>query len=188
MVEAGFGRAGDPKKVTRTVRVDVSDAMRFTPARPTAERGETVKFVVQNSGDVPRELVLGTMEDLQAHAEPMRKHPGMEHDEPFMTHVAPGRTGEVVWQFSTPGEFHYGCLVPGHLAAGTVGRITVRRRTAPTGAAFDLDQVELARIAIQRNDASPGVCADGRGRSARPAHGRRRSVQARNARRREVAK
>jgi len=78
MMEAGFGRAGDPKKVTRTVRVDVSDAMRFTPARPTAERGETVKFVVQNSGDVPRELVLGTMEDLQAHAEPMRKHPGMD--------------------------------------------------------------------------------------------------------------
>jgi uncharacterized cupredoxin-like copper-binding protein len=40
-------------------------------------------------------------------------------------HVAPGKTGEIVWQFTKAGEFHFGCLVPGHFEAGMVGRIRV---------------------------------------------------------------
>jgi uncharacterized cupredoxin-like copper-binding protein len=100
--------------------------MRFTPGAIEAKRGETIRFVVTNSGKVMHEMVLGTMQDLRAHAEQMKKHPGMEHDEPYMAHVAPGRTAEIVWQFTQPGEFHYGCLLPGHLEAGMVGRITVR--------------------------------------------------------------
>ena len=31
MVETDFGRTGDAKKATRTIRVDMSDRMRFTP-------------------------------------------------------------------------------------------------------------------------------------------------------------
>lgn len=126
MAETAFGRTGDPKKVTRTVRVDMSDAMRFTPAEVVVKRGETVKFVVKNSGKVLHEMVLGTMADLKAHAEMMRKHPGMEHDDPFMTHVAPGKTGEIVWQFTQAGEFHYGCLIPGHFEAGMIGQVMVK--------------------------------------------------------------
>jgi uncharacterized cupredoxin-like copper-binding protein len=50
----------------------------------------------------------------------------MEHDEPFMAHVAPGKTATMVWQFTQPGEFHYGCMVPGHFEAGMVGRVRVK--------------------------------------------------------------
>jgi len=50
----------------------------------------------------------------------------MEHDEPYMAHVAPGKTERIVWRFTKPGEFHYGCLVPGHFEAGMVGKIVVR--------------------------------------------------------------
>ena len=71
-------------------------------------------------------MVLGSLDDLKAHAEMMRKHPGMEHEEPFMTHVRPKKTGEIVWQFTKPGEFHYGCLIPGHFEAGMVGKLTVK--------------------------------------------------------------
>jgi uncharacterized cupredoxin-like copper-binding protein len=81
---------------------------------------------VTNAGKVMHEMVLGTMQDLKAHAELMEKHPGMEHDEPYMAHVPPGRTAEILWQFAKAGEFHYGCLVPGHLEAGMIGKITVR--------------------------------------------------------------
>ena len=48
----------------------------------------------------------------------MRKHPGMEHDEPYMAHVHPGKTETIIWQFTKPGAFYYGCLVPGHFEAG----------------------------------------------------------------------
>ena len=123
--EMPFGREGDPKRATRTVNVDMSDKMRFQPAELTVKRGETVRFRVKNSGQVMHEMVLGTMDDLKKHAELMRKHPGMEHDEPYMAHVAPGKTETIVWQFTKAGEFHYGCLIPGHFEAGMVGKVTV---------------------------------------------------------------
>jgi uncharacterized cupredoxin-like copper-binding protein len=34
----------------------------------------------------------------------------------------------MVWQFSKAGEFHFGCLLPGHFEAGMVGKITVTER------------------------------------------------------------
>lgn len=126
MVETAFGRTGDPQKATRTVRIDMSDRMRFDPAAITVKRGETVRFVVRNSGKTMHEMVLGSMQDLKDHAELMRKHPGMEHDEPYMAHVGPGKTAEIVWQFTKAGEFNYGCLIPGHFEAGMVGRVTVK--------------------------------------------------------------
>ena len=124
--DTAFGREGDPAKATRTIRVDMSDAMRFTPADITVKRGETVKLVATNKGQVLHELVLGTSEDLKKHAEVMKKFPGMEHDEPHMAHVQPGRSGEIVWQFTRAGEFRFACLIPGHFEAGMVGKVTVK--------------------------------------------------------------
>jgi uncharacterized cupredoxin-like copper-binding protein len=126
--ETAFGREGDPKKATRTIRIDMSDKMRFTPATLTIKQGETVKFVVTNSGRTMHEMVIGTAEELKSHAELMKKHPGMEHEEPYMAHVAPGKTEAIVWQFTKPGEFQFGCLVPGHFEAGMVGSISVKGR------------------------------------------------------------
>ena len=125
--EKSFGREGDPKKVSRTINVDMSDRMRFKPAELTIRQGDTVRFRVRNSGKVMHEMVLGTMEELKAHAEVMRKHPGMEHDEPYMAHVAPGKTETMVWQFTKAGEFHFGCLVPGHFEAGMIGKVIVSK-------------------------------------------------------------
>jgi len=124
--EHAFGREGDPKKASRTVRIDMSDKMRFSPDRLSIRQGETVKFVVRNSGKTMHEMVIGSMKELKEHAELMRKHPGMEHEEPYMAHVAPGETENLVWQFTKAGEFHFGCLIPGHFEAGMVGRISVQ--------------------------------------------------------------
>ncbi len=126
--EMAFGREGDPKKASRTVNVEMSDQMRFTPAEITVKQGETVRFRVKNGGKTMHEMVLGTMDELKQHAESMRKHPGMEHDEPYMAHVAPAKTETMVWQFTKAGEFYYGCLVPGHFEAGMMGKLKVVSR------------------------------------------------------------
>jgi uncharacterized cupredoxin-like copper-binding protein len=123
--ELPFGRAADPKKAKRTIRVNMSDEMRFTPAELTVKESDVVRFLVTNNGKVMHEMVLGSMDDLKKHAELMRKHPGMEHDEPHMAHVAPGKTGEMGWQFTKAGEFFYGCLIPGHFEAGMIGKVKV---------------------------------------------------------------
>lgn len=121
-----FGQQGDPKKATRTVRVGMSDKMRFDPENVTVKKGETVRFVVANKGAVLHEMVLGTVQSLKEHAELMKKHPGMEHDEPSMAHVKPQATGEIVWQFTQAGEFQFACLIPGHYEAGMVGKVVVK--------------------------------------------------------------
>lgn len=121
-----FGQQGDPRKVTRVIKVEMADSMRFTPAEITVTRGQTVKLVAANKGQVLHEMVLGTPEELKQHAEMMKKFPGMEHDEPHMAHVKPGRSGEIVWQFTQPGEFQFACLIPGHFEAGMVGKVTVK--------------------------------------------------------------
>ena len=124
--ETPFGRAADPRKAKRTVRVEMTDQMRFHPAEITVRRGEIVRFVPVNKGQVMHEMVLGTMDELKKHAEMMKKHPTMEHDEPHMAHVAPGKSGEMGWQFTRAGEFYYGCLIPGHFEAGMIGKVTVK--------------------------------------------------------------
>lgn len=124
--QKAFGVAGDPKRVTRTVTMDLTDAMRFVPAVLEVKRGDTVRFVVRNRGKVMHEMVIGTREELEEHAKLMKKFPDMEHDEPYMAHVAPGKTGEIVWQFNRAGEFEFGCLAPGHFEAGMVGKVTVK--------------------------------------------------------------
>lgn len=120
-----WGIAGDPKAVKRTIEIGMSDNMRFSPDRIEVKQGETVRFVVRNTGKVLHELVIGTRKELDEHAALMMKFPGMEHDEPYMTHVKPGAIGELVWTFNRPGNFDFACLIAGHYQAGMVGKIRV---------------------------------------------------------------
>ena len=112
-------------KVSRTITVDMSDAMRFTPSSIKAKKGETVRFVVKNSGQLSHEFVLGTAKDLKEHYEAMKKFPEMEHADDNMLTVKPGQTGEMVWQFTRAGTVSFACLHPGHFDAGMKGAITI---------------------------------------------------------------
>lgn len=120
-----WGIAGDPAKVSRTLTVRMTDAMRFHPDRIRVRLGETIRFVVRNEGRMLHEMVIGTKAALDEHAALMRRFPDMEHDEPWMVHVAPGQTGEIVWHFNRAGEFGYACLIPGHYEAGMTGSLQV---------------------------------------------------------------
>jgi uncharacterized cupredoxin-like copper-binding protein len=120
-----WGIAGDAKAAKRTIAIGMSDDMRFTPDRIEVRQGETVRFVVRNAGKVMHEFVIGTKQELEEHAALMVKFPTMEHDEPYMAHVPPGKSGEIVWTFNRVGEFDFACLIAGHFSAGMVGRIKV---------------------------------------------------------------
>lgn len=121
-----WGISGTAKQAQRTITLTMSDNMRFTPDRIEVKQGETVRLRVRNAGQLMHELVIGTRESLQEHAAMMLKHPGMDHDEPSMTHVAQGKTGEIIWTFNRAGEFEFACLIAGHFQAGMKGSISVR--------------------------------------------------------------
>ena len=128
--QTDWGIAGDPRRVSRTIEVSMNDRMRFVPDRIRVREGETVRLRVRNAGRLLHELVIGTPDELRKHAELMVKFPNMEHDEPHMVHVDPGRRGEIVWHFNRPGEFEFACLIPGHFQAGMIGRVVVEPAAA----------------------------------------------------------
>ncbi len=123
-----WGIAGDAKAVRRTITIRMTDDMRFAPNRIEVREGDTVRLRAENKGKVLHEIVIGTKAELNQHAEMMKKHPGMEHDEPYMAHVAAGKTGDIVWHFNRAGNFDFACLIPGHYQAGMTGTITVLPR------------------------------------------------------------
>jgi len=125
--DEAIGKPGVAAKVTRTINVDMADSMRFTPADITAKQGETVRFVIKNSGQTKHELVLGTEKELKEHYEAMKKNPEMEHADPNMVTLAAGKTGEIVWQFTKAGKVDFGCLQPGHYDAGMKGAVKVTK-------------------------------------------------------------
>ena len=126
--QKAWGIAGDTQAVARTITIRMTDNMRFTPRHIEVREGETVRLRAENKGQVLHEIVIGTKPELDAHAEMMAKHPGMEHDEPYMAHVGAGKKGDIVWQFNRAGQFDFACLIAGHYQAGMTGTITVRPR------------------------------------------------------------
>ena len=123
--DEAIGKPGIASNVTRTIKVDMTDAMRFKASKIAVKQGETVRFVVSNSGKLKHEMVLGTQQELKDHAEAMKKNPEMEHADANMVTLAPGKTGEIVWQFTKAGKVDFACLQPGHYDAGMKGMVTV---------------------------------------------------------------
>lgn len=120
-----WGIAGDLNQVSRTIPVIMTDGMRFVPDRVEVRLGETIRFVHHNVDRVLHEMVIGTKPVLDKHADLMMRFPGMEHDAPWMTHVAPGGSSEIFWTFNRAGTFDFACLIPGHYQAGMIGTIIV---------------------------------------------------------------
>lgn len=123
--ETNFGKPGNASAVTRTIEVSMGDDMRFKPDKINIKQGETIRFTLKNTGTMPHEMVLGTVDEIREHAEMMKQMPNMQHADPNMVRVQPGQSGEIVWNFDLAGDFQYACLIPGHREAGMTGTIQV---------------------------------------------------------------
>ncbi len=123
-----MGKPGIAKNVSRTIAITLTDAMRFTPDTLKIKQGETVRLRITNAGKIPHEFVLGTPKEIDEHAAMMRAMPDMIHTDASSARLAPGKTTDIIWQFSTPGKFLYVCLIAGHREAGMQGSVIV---TAP---------------------------------------------------------
>ncbi|MGM9428404.1 cupredoxin domain-containing protein [Hydrogenophaga sp. MI9] len=123
--ESPIGKPGVVAKVTRTIQVDMINGMRFKPSDIRVKQGETIRFVLKNTDSVKHEFSLGTPQELAEHYEVMKKFPDMEHDEPNKLSLAPGKQGEVIWQFTKAGTVDFACLHVGHFDAGMKGQVKV---------------------------------------------------------------
>ena len=123
---AAVGQLGDPGKVARTVEITMVDN-RFKPSEIKVKQGETVKFILRNTGKKKHEMMIGSMAQLDKHAKMMKQYPDMEHSDPNMVSVDPGKSGELVWQFTEAGTVNFACPLPGHYK-GMRGKIMVEAK------------------------------------------------------------
>jgi len=119
-----FGEPGDPEASEREIEVDAVDPTSFDPARIEVQAGETVTFVVTNTGDIEHEFVLGDEDFQEGHHEAMSQD-GHGGDTEYAVTLAPGETKEVVWRFTQEGDLQYACHVAGHYESGMFGVVTV---------------------------------------------------------------
>jgi uncharacterized cupredoxin-like copper-binding protein len=112
--------------VKRVIKIEMSDTMRYFPAELRVKRGDTVRFVLRNSGKLPHDMVIGSMDELKKRAALVKQNGETELTGAPGARVPPGASARIVWQFTRPGEYYYACLVPGHFDAGMIGTIVVR--------------------------------------------------------------
>jgi uncharacterized cupredoxin-like copper-binding protein len=123
------GEPGNPKRPARVVRVTMGERdgkMYFNHNHIEIRRGEQIRFVLINQGELEHEFVLATETENVKHAELMQKFPEMEHDDPNAKRLKPKAKNEIVWRFTKRGEFEFACLIPGHREAGMLGKIVVK--------------------------------------------------------------
>jgi len=115
--------------VSRSIEVTLNDQMRFTPDQLEVQAGETIRFVVHNTGKTTHEMVLGSDDDIRQHADAMKQGAGHDaahaHGQGAMISLAPGQRGELVVHFAEATRLQIACLVPGHYEAGMRGNLTV---------------------------------------------------------------
>ena len=123
------GEAGNPKRPSRTVEVTMREGngkMYYEPERLEVKRGEQIRFVIINTGELAHEFVVASTKDNLKHAELMQKYPDMEHDDPNGKTLQPKARTEMLWRFTKRGEFEFACLIPGHREAGMTGKVVVK--------------------------------------------------------------
>jgi uncharacterized cupredoxin-like copper-binding protein len=114
--------------VSRTIRVDLLDTMRFAFDAPLdLKQGDAVRFVVTNRGQIRHEFSIGSSDEQDSHRAMMRNMPNMVHDDPNAVTVDPGQTRELIWRFDGDEPVVFACNIPGHAEAGMVATAMLKR-------------------------------------------------------------
>ena len=141
-----IGKEGKIQNVTKVIQVKMFDNY-YEPKEIKIKKGETVKFVVKNMGELVHELNIATKEMHIKHQPEMAKM--VEHEilladkidknkmkemakmDHAMAHkhansvlLEPNETGELIWEFSTSANLEIACNVPGHYETGMIAKIT----------------------------------------------------------------
>jgi uncharacterized cupredoxin-like copper-binding protein len=120
------GGPADEGEAARTVEVTTLDTMTFEPSGIDVSAGETVTFVVTNTGQEVHEFTLGNAAVQQEHAEAMAHMPaGMAHNTPNSITPQPGETEQLTWRFGDTATLEYACHQPDHYQAGMRGEVTI---------------------------------------------------------------
>ena len=141
-----IGEKGDPNKVDRTVKIKMYENY-YEPNVIKVKKGETIRFIVENLGELVHEYNIGTKEMHVEHKQEMQKLVDHEiiladkidkikmkkmskidhsfgHSHANSVMLEPKEKGEIIWKFSKDINLEMACNVPGHYESGMVGKLT----------------------------------------------------------------
>ena len=140
-----IGMQGNKESVDRTIKVSMYDNY-YQPNKFKIKKGETIKFIVQNKGElvhefniatkkmhlkhqpemlmmVENEIILADKIDKKKMMEISKKNPSMAHKHSNSVLLSPGESAELIWKFSNTVVLEAACNVPGHYEVGMIAKI-----------------------------------------------------------------
>ena len=140
-----IGEKGDPNKIDRIVNIKMYDNY-YEPNLVKIKKGETIKFIVENLGEMVHEYNIGTKEMHIKHQPEMQKlvdheillvdkidrvkmkkmskmDHSLSHSHSNSIMLEPKTSGEIIWKFSKDLDLEMACNIPGHYESGMVGNL-----------------------------------------------------------------
>ena len=140
-----IGEKGDPNKIDRVVNIKMYDNY-YEPNVVKIKKGETIKFIIENLGELVHEYNIGTKEMHIKHQPEMQKlidheiilgdkidrikmkkmskmDHSLGHSHANSVMLEPKKTGELIWKFSKDINLEMACNIPGHYETGMVGNL-----------------------------------------------------------------
>jgi len=140
-----IGEKGKETNVDRVITVLMYDNY-YEPNQIKVKKNETIKFLVQNKGELVHEFNIATREmhlkhqpemmkmveneillvdkiDKQKMKEASKKNPAMAHSHSNSVLLSPGEKGQIIWKFSNFVDIEAACNVPGHYEVGMIAKI-----------------------------------------------------------------
>ena len=140
-----IGVKGNEENVDRVIKISMYDNY-YQPNKFKVKNKETIKFVVENKGQLVHEFNIATKEmhlkhqpemmmmveneiilvdqvDKQKMKEMSKKNPTMAHSHSNSVLLSPGESAELIWKFSNTVDIEAACNVPGHYDVGMIAKI-----------------------------------------------------------------
>ena len=140
-----IGTKGKASDVNKVIVVNMYDNY-YEPSKIEIKKGETVKFVVKNKGELvhefniatktmhlkhqpemmmllENEIILSDKIDKKKMMEMAKKNPSMLHSHSNSVLLSPGESADLIWKFTNSVKIEAACNVPGHYEAGMVAEI-----------------------------------------------------------------
>ena len=140
-----IGEKGKSSEVNRTIEIKMYDNY-YEPLEIKIKKGETIKFIVHNYGELVHEFNIATKDmhikhqpemtkmveheillpnkiDKKKMKEMSKKDHAMGHSHSNSVLLEPNEKAELYWKFNTNVELEAACNVPGHYEDGMILKI-----------------------------------------------------------------
>ena len=140
-----IGESGKLSEVNRTIEIKMYDNY-YEPKEINIKKGETIKFIVYNYGELVHEFNIATKDmhikhqpemmkmvehqilladkiDKKKMKEMAKKDHSMGHSHSNSVLLEPNQSGELIWKFSADTNLEAACNVPGHYQSGMIANI-----------------------------------------------------------------